>query len=120
MTRLWLRDDEKVGLCITSRAGWQWVKNTGWFVFGLGQYKGREDAENERFVNSRVSEGSRSMDVGRSMDTPDMGPSMIRSSTGRGLPRSFLNRLRACLCSSSLLSFWNGGGGGGGLGKIRN
>jgi hypothetical protein len=50
-----------------------------------------------QFVSSRVSEGSSSMDVGRSMETPDIGPSITRSSTGMGLPLPFLKRFRECL-----------------------
>ena len=45
------------------------------------------------------------MDVGRSMETEDIGPSIIRSSTGMGFPLPFLKRFRECLWSSSLVSF---------------
>ena len=47
------------------------------------------------------------MDVGRSMEIPEIGPSITRSSTGMGFPLPFLKRFRRCLWSSSLVSFWN-------------
>lgn len=37
------------------------------------------------------------MDVGRSMEIPEIGPSITRSSTGMGFPLPFLKRFRKCL-----------------------